>query len=101
MNAFAALGLSPRLVETLTNEGIDAPFPVQSITLPDALTGRDLCGKAPTGSGKTLAYGLAVVQLCRKANRRMPSALILVPTRELAQQVAKGVGSLRFMVVLA
>ena len=88
MNAFAALGLAPRLVDTLAQEGIDAPFPVQSITIPDALTGRDLCGKAPTGSGKTLAYGLAVVQLARKANRRMPSALILVPTRELAQQVA-------------
>ena len=88
MNAFAALGLAPRLVDTLAQEGIDTPFPVQSITIPDALTGRDLCGKAPTGSGKTLAYGLAVVQLVKKANRRMPTALILVPTRELAQQVA-------------
>ena len=88
MNAFAALGLAPRLVDTLAQEGIDSPFPVQTITIPDALSGRDLCGKAPTGSGKTLAYGLAVVQLVKKANRRMPTALILVPTRELAQQVA-------------
>lgn len=73
-------------------QGIHFPFPIQAATLPDALNGRDVCGKAPTGSGKTLAFGLAVLARLAGApggvkGRRHPSALILVPTRELAKQI--------------
>src|SRR5579875_3882862 len=89
---FADLGVPDRLAKALEQRGILSPFPIQSATLPDCLAGRDVCGKAPTGSGKTLAFGLAV--LSRLAGRphvgrgrRHPSALVLVPTRELATQI--------------
>ena len=88
MPSFDELGLAPSLVALLADAGIDTPFPVQEVTLPDALLGKDVCAKAPTGSGKTLAYGLALLQLCEKARPRAPRALVLVPTRELAKQVA-------------
>ena len=88
MSSFDALGLEPSLVAALRANGIESPFPVQEATLPDAIAGRDVCAKAPTGSGKTLAYGLALLQRCTKARPRAPKALILVPTRELAKQVA-------------
>ena len=88
MSSFDALGLEPSLVAALRANGIETPFPVQEATLPDAIAGRDVCAKAPTGSGKTLAYGLALLQRCTKARPRAPKALILVPTRELAKQVA-------------
>ncbi|MGH9101583.1 MAG: DEAD/DEAH box helicase, partial [Acidimicrobiales bacterium] len=52
--SFGSLGVEPRLVSTLAGAGIDRPFPVQALTIPDALAGRDVCGKAKTGSGKTL-----------------------------------------------
>jgi superfamily II DNA/RNA helicase len=87
--SFAALGLPPALLETLTGLGVREPFPIQAATLPDALAGRDVLGRARTGSGKTLAFGLAL--LARTAGRRAapkrPLALVLVSTRELAQQV--------------
>jgi superfamily II DNA/RNA helicase len=75
------------MVARLNAQGIDAPFPIQQATIPDALAGRDICGKAPTGSGKTLAFGLAVMSRSTKSAPRRPQALILVPTRELASQV--------------
>ncbi len=86
--SFADLGLVPEIVDTLDELGITAPFPIQAMTIADALAGRDVCGKAKTGSGKTLAFGLPVIQLTTTARKRRPHALILVPTRELANQVA-------------
>ena len=87
VTSFAALGVSEDLVETLAAKGITTPFPIQLLTIPDALAGRDVCGKAKTGSGKTLAFGLPVIEALTKAEPRRPRALALVPTRELAVQV--------------
>jgi superfamily II DNA/RNA helicase len=86
---FAALGVSPGLTEVLGRRGITEPFPIQTLTLPDALAGRDVCGQAKTGSGKTLAFGLALLQRIGRSAPHRPSALVLVPTRELALQVAE------------
>ena len=84
---FASLGVPPELVGALRERGIHQPFPIQSLTIADALAGRDVCGKAKTGSGKTLAFGLPVLATVPKAQPRRPTALALVPTRELAVQV--------------
>ena len=84
---FADLGLADAITGALSERGINAPFPVQALTIPDALAGRDVCGKAKTGSGKTLAFGLPVLQLMAKAEPKKPTGLVLVPTRELANQV--------------
>jgi superfamily II DNA/RNA helicase len=87
---FDELGLSPELVATLAERGITEPFPIQALTIPDALAGRDVCGKAKTGSGKTLAFGLPLLQRLAGSPASKPGrprALILVPTRELAGQV--------------
>jgi superfamily II DNA/RNA helicase len=75
------------LAEALAASGITSPFPIQAMTIPDALAGRDVCGKAQTGSGKTLAFGLPVIMRLTEARPLHPKALILVPTRELAHQV--------------
>jgi superfamily II DNA/RNA helicase len=90
--SFAELGLPQRLVHALTQRGIPAPFPIQAATMPDALAGRDVLGRAATGSGKTLAFGLPmIVRLTGASARpRRPRGLVLVPTRELAMQVADG-----------
>jgi superfamily II DNA/RNA helicase len=85
--SFADLGASVALVTALDRAGIATPFPVQVATLPDALAGRDVCAMAPTGSGKTLAYGIAALERAPQARPHCPSALVLVPTRELSQQV--------------
>jgi superfamily II DNA/RNA helicase len=87
------------LFVALEQQGIDRPFPIQAATLPDALAGRDVCGMAPTGSGKTLAFGLAILSRLSAHNtprrgRRHPSALVLVPTRELAAQIEDVMGPL-------
>jgi len=87
--SFADLGLSDEIVDVLTERGISSPFPVQALTIPDALAGRDVCGKAKTGSGKTLAFGLPVLQRMTKAEPNRPTGLVLVPTRELANQVTE------------
>ena len=87
MTTFDALGVSPDLVACLAAEGIATPLPIQAATIPDALEGRDVCGKAETGSGKTLAFCLPVVERTARANPGRPHALVLVPTRELAMQV--------------
>jgi superfamily II DNA/RNA helicase len=77
------------LLSTLTRQGVTEPFAIQASTLPDALNGRDVLGRGRTGSGKTLAFGLAMLARSagRRAEPRRPLALVLVPTRELAQQV--------------
>src|SRR6201747_1324222 len=89
---FAELGVPAPLVEVLTSSGITAPFPIQVATLPDTLAGRDVLGRGRTGSGKTLAFSIPLVaRLAASDSRRSPKrprALILVPTRELANQVA-------------
>jgi superfamily II DNA/RNA helicase len=87
MTTFAELGVPEPLVEALAARGIAEPFPIQVLTISDALAGRDVCGKAKTGSGKTLAFGLPVLVRCDIAQPKRPTALILVPTRELALQV--------------
>jgi superfamily II DNA/RNA helicase len=87
--AFADLPLPAALLSALTREGVTVPFPIQGATLPDLLDGRDVLGRGRTGSGKTLAFGLALLARIagRRAESRRPLALVLVPTRELAQQV--------------
>ncbi len=85
--SFADLGVSRDLVERLAAKGIAEPFPVQTMTIPDALAGRDVCGKAKTGSGKTLAFGIPLIERVARAEVGHISALVLVPTRELAVQV--------------
>jgi superfamily II DNA/RNA helicase len=85
---FSALGVSPDLVAVLDNAGISTAFPVQRLCIPDALAGRDVCGKAKTGSGKTLAFGLPLVERVPPASPKRPTGLVLVPTRELAVQVS-------------
>jgi superfamily II DNA/RNA helicase len=88
---FAALGVPAPLVEVLAASGITAPFPIQVATLPDTLAGRDVLGRGRTGSGKTLAFSLPLVaRLAASDSRRTPRrprSLVLVPTRELANQV--------------
>ncbi|HEY3427036.1 MAG TPA: DEAD/DEAH box helicase, partial [Acidimicrobiia bacterium] len=88
MPSFQGLGVSQELTEELESEGITAAFPIQALTIPDALEGRDICGKAKTGSGKTLAFGLPMLEMMGKAEPRRPRGLVVVPTRELAAQVA-------------
>ena len=84
---FADLGLAEPIVKALADQGITEPFPIQELSIPDAITGRDVCGKAKTGSGKTLAFGLPVLHQLGIAHKKKPLALALVPTRELAIQV--------------
>ncbi|MGW5670483.1 DEAD/DEAH box helicase [Micromonospora sp. NPDC003776] len=86
---FAATGLAPALVAELIAQGITEPFPIQAATLPDSLAGRDVLGRGRTGSGKTLAFGLPLLHRTagHRARPGRPFALVLVPTRELAQQV--------------
>ncbi|CAL9338143.1 DEAD/DEAH box helicase [Streptomyces sp. enrichment culture] len=86
---FAALDMPAGLLKTLTAQGVTTPFPIQAATLPNSLAGRDLLGRGRTGSGKTLAFGLALLARTTglRAEPRAPLALVLVPTRELAQQV--------------
>ncbi|MFB6958700.1 DEAD/DEAH box helicase [Streptomyces sp. NPDC056309] len=87
---FAGLDMPAALLNTLTAQGVTAPFPIQAATLPNSLAGRDLLGRGRTGSGKTLAFGLALLARTAglRAEPKAPLALVLVPTRELAQQVA-------------
>ncbi len=87
MTTFKELGLRAEIVDALAEQGINEPFPVQAATIEDALAGRDVCGKAKTGSGKTLAFGLPAIQTTQASKPGHPTALVLVPTRELAKQV--------------
>ena len=82
------LGVDEQIVSSLIKRGINTPFPIQGLTIPDALRGNDVCGKAKTGSGKTLAFGIPMVQnLDQPSEDNNPRGLIMVPTRELATQV--------------
>ena len=89
--SFADLGLPTPLVETLASQGILSPFPIQQATIADALSGRDTLGRGRTGSGKTLAFSLPLIARLMESGKRRepfaPRAVILVPTRELANQV--------------
>ncbi len=91
--SFSDLGVSARIVRTLSERDIHAPFPIQERVLRDALGGRDVLAKAPTGSGKTIAFAIPLVERLELGDAR-PSALVLVPTRELATQVAVEIASL-------
>jgi ATP-dependent RNA helicase RhlE len=86
--SFAALGVSLPIVRALSRRGIEYPFPIQSLVLPDALSGRDVLAMSRTGSGKTLAFAIPVVQR-GSVSKAKPTALVLVPTRELASQVVE------------
>ncbi len=87
-HAFADLGASRAVVSALAERGIESPFPVQQLVVPDALAGQDVLVKSPTGSGKTLAFGVPLVERIEAEDPR-PSALVLVPTRELAGQIVE------------
>jgi superfamily II DNA/RNA helicase len=96
---FESLGVSEELTKALADQGIVSAFPIQALTIADALAGRDVCGKAKTGSGKTLAFGVPLLQRTKAtrdaqgsqagkpARPAQPLALVLLPTRELAVQV--------------
>ncbi len=91
--SFRELGVSAPVVDALAARSIHEPFPIQALALPDALAGLDVLAKSPTGSGKTLAFALPIVQRTATTDAR-PSALVLVPTRELAAQVTAELESL-------
>ncbi|MEV4558147.1 DEAD/DEAH box helicase [Kitasatospora sp. NPDC049285] len=95
VESFAELDLPKGLLSVLTRQGVTSPFPIQAATLPNSLAGRDVLGRGRTGSGKTLAFGLAVLARTagQRAEPRQPLALVLVPTRELAQQVTEALSS--------
>ncbi|OKK08425.1 DEAD/DEAH box helicase [Streptomyces sp. CB03234] len=86
---FDDLDMPAALLKTLTAQGVTEPFPIQAATLPNSLAGRDILGRGRTGSGKTLAFGLALLARTagRRAEPKAPLGMVLVPTRELAQQV--------------
>ena len=84
---FAELGVATAVVDALLKGGIEHAFPIQEMTISDALEGRDVCGKAKTGSGKTLAFGIPTVQAMAEEEKGRVGGVILVPTRELATQV--------------
>lgn len=83
---FADLGVSNAVATALADRGMESPFAIQELVLPDALSGRDVLVASPTGSGKTIAFGVALVEGIEAEDPR-PSALVLVPTRELATQI--------------
>jgi ATP-dependent RNA helicase RhlE len=85
--SFSELGVSARIVRDLAERDIHEPFPIQARVLRDSLAGRDILAQAPTGSGKTLSFAIPIVERLRAGEQ--PSALVLVPTRELASQVAR------------
>ncbi|MBN1528919.1 MAG: DEAD/DEAH box helicase [Thermoleophilaceae bacterium] len=86
--AFMRLGASRVVAEALSGRGIETPFPVQKLVIPDVLHGRDVLVKSPTGSGKTLAFAVPIVERIEATDPR-PSALVLAPTRELATQIVE------------
>jgi superfamily II DNA/RNA helicase len=96
-SGFADLGVPANLVAALSADGIAEPFPIQAATIPDALAGKDVLGRGRTGSGKTLAFGLPMISRLARSSRWekvQPRGLVLVPTRELAMQVADVVAPL-------
>ena len=93
MKTFRQLGVAEKIVEALARRGVETPFAIQELVIADGLNGQDLLAKSPTGSGKTLAFAIPIVQRI-DPNGRRPSALVLVPTRELALQVAEELASI-------
>lgn len=91
---FAQLGVPDSICRALERGGIHKPFEIQSAVIADAMEGRDICGRAPTGSGKTLAFGIPLIANISQAKPRRPRALILSPTRELADQIASELRSI-------
>ena len=89
MTTFADLDLRPELLEALTALGYEEPTPIQREAIPPLLAGRDLLGQAATGTGKTAAFALPILQALQADRSNTPSALVLVPTRELAVQVSE------------
>ena len=90
--SFADLALRPELLGALTELGYEEPTPIQREAIPSLLAGRDLVGQAATGTGKTAAFALPLLQrLNREPSRLEPTALVLVPTRELAMQVSEAI----------
>ena len=92
-HTFRELGVSTPIVDALSARSIHQPFPIQALVLPDALAGIDVLAKSPTGSGKTLAFAVPIVERTVATDPR-PTALVLVPTRELAAQVTAELQSL-------
>jgi superfamily II DNA/RNA helicase len=97
--SFEEMGLHPKLVTALRGLGADTPFPIQQSTIPAALEGRDVLGRGKTGSGKTIAFSVPIISkmvaagsVPRKPNK--PRALILAPTRELADQIDRTISAL-------
>jgi ATP-dependent RNA helicase DeaD len=91
-SGFASLTLAPELCQALSGLGYEEPTPIQQAAIPPLLAGRDLVGQAATGTGKTAAFALPVLQrVLADGGRAEPLALILVPTRELAMQVAEAI----------
>src|SRR5687768_10313500 len=88
MSSFADLGVSAPVVGALAEQDIVEPFPIQALVIPDALKGRDVLAKSQTGSGKTLAFAIPIIERI-DPGQPGPVALVLVPTRELALQVAE------------
>jgi ATP-dependent RNA helicase RhlE len=86
--SFAELGVAEPIIAALARRSINTPFSIQELVLPDALSGLDVLAKSPTGSGKTIAFAVPIAQRLESRDAR-PSALVLVPTRELATQVAE------------
>src|SRR5699024_3205092 len=89
---FTDLGVPAVIADALTRDGITAPFPIQTDTLPDTLAGKDVLGRGKTGSGKTLAFSIPLATRLADGTRsapRRPRGLVLAPTRELATQIAK------------
>src|SRR5215469_12040379 len=91
ISTFEKLGLQPPLRAALNDLGFSEPTPIQALAIPPAIEGRDVLGSAETGSGKTAAFGLPVVQRLMEKPRGKTRALVLAPTRELADQIAKQV----------
>ena len=91
--SFDELGVPDRVVKSLATRGITSAFPIQAATLPDSLAGRDVIGRGRTGSGKTVAFAVPTVTAIAASSverqPKSPRGLILVPTRELAAQVAE------------
>ncbi len=85
---FTGLGVSRPVADALAKRGLTVPFAIQSRVIPDGLAGRDVLAQSPTGSGKTLAFGIPLVERL-SSSEKVPAALVLVPTRELATQVAE------------
>jgi ATP-dependent RNA helicase RhlE len=85
--SFSSLGLSQQLISTINTLGYNEPTPIQSEAIPLILAGHDIMARAQTGTGKTAAFALPLLHLIDKPQKNALSALVLTPTRELAQQV--------------